>query len=582
MGLLDWVVLFLTLVSIISYGIWKSGRNKSLKSYLVSDKKMHWLTVGMSVMATQASAITFLSTPGQGFDNGMYFLQFYFGLPLALLILSYTLLPVYHKLNVTTAYEYLENRFDLKTRSLGVFLFLTQRGLAAGLTIYAPSLILSNILGWNLPYTIFAIGLIVIVFTVLGGAKAVGYAQKHQMFVIFAGIGLAGLMIISLLPKEVSLSDAIQVAEKMGKLEAVDWKFDLNSRYNVWSGTIGGVFLFLSYFGTDQCQVQRYIAGKNVKQARLGLLFNGVLKIPLQFFILMIGVLLFVFYQFVKPPIFFDSHESEKLYSGLYSPDFKQLESKYDAVFELKKRKVQDLLTAVKDENEAKVTILQSELQVLEKQNKEVREEAKSLILKNNPEANINDLDQVFLGFVIKYLPSGLVGLLVAVILSASMSSSSSEISALATTTLVDIYSRLFNKEASIFVSKIFTVAWGLYAILFAQFAGMLGNLIQVVNILGSLFYGTILGIFLTGFYFRKITGTEVFIAALLGEILVFCCFFFTSISFLWYNVVGCLSVFIISFVIHYSFKKKKPDSLDFVKEKVFLPQFSEQQLVEW
>lgn len=548
MQLLDWIVLIGTIVFITLYGIWKSRKEKhDVESYLVS-KKMNWWTIGISIAATQASAITFLSTPGQGFSDGMRFVQIYFGLPLAVIVLSVTFVPIFQKLKVYTAYEFLEGRFDLKTRSLCTFLFLIQRGLAAGLTIYAPSLILSIVFGWDIFWTNFSMGIIVLLYTFLGGTTAVSETQKQQMFIIFLGMVVAGVMLVQMLPDAVSFGKAASLAGKMNKLNVIDFSFDWNNRYNIWSGIIGGFFVSMAYFGTDQSQVQRYLGGKNMGESRLGLIFNGFIKIPMQFFILLLGTLVFVFYQFNAPPIFFNQVEVSKIYQTADSTKFRQLENDYNTVFSQKTLKANDLATALDTENEAIITQKQQAFQEADEQAQDIRKKAIELIHSNNEKEGkqkASDTNYIFLTFVINYLPEGVVGLLIAVIFCASMSSTASELNALASTFIIDVYQRTIKKDGTgkhyLNASKVATVAWGLYAILFAEFANALsGNLIEAVNILGSLFYGTILGIFLVAFYVKFVKGTAVFTAAILAELVVIWCWQNTGISFLWYNLIGC------------------------------------------
>ena len=562
MRTLDWIILCGTLLFIVVYGVWKGRGSKNLKSYVLSNNDMKWYTITISIMATQASAITFLSTPGQAYVDGMRFVQFYLGLPIAMIILSVTAVPLYHKLKVYTAYEFLENRLDLKTRILAATLFLMQRGLAAGLTIYAPSIILSMLLGWNIYWTNLIIGVLVIIYTTSGGAKAVGWTQFQQMIIITLGMLGAFYMILYLMPENVSVLDSIKVAGKMGKLNAIDFSFDLNNKYSFWSGLLGGLFLQLSYFGTDQSQVQRYLTGESVKQSRLGLLINGIVKIPMQFSILFIGAMLFVFYQFSSPPLFFNPVEETKIIQSVHGPDYSALQDEFILVQAEKKEDVFNLIDAMHKDDKVKVENIQSKLDVSESKITLLRNDAKSLIKKNDADSETNDTNYIFLNFVLNFLPVGLIGLVLAAIFSASMSSTSSEINSLASTTVIDLYKRLFKKDASekhyVFISKSATVFWGILAILFAQFANKMGSLIEAVNILGSLFYGTILGIFLIAFYLRKAGGTATFYSAIISEIIVVLCFIFTEISFLWYNVIGCMLVIILALIIDNFFLKKQ------------------------
>ncbi|MDX5346688.1 MAG: sodium:solute symporter, partial [Hymenobacteraceae bacterium] len=531
MSTLDWAVLVGTLAFIVIYGIWKTRGSRDMESYLKGDNSMKWWTIGLSVMATQASAITFLSTPGQAFEDGMRFIQFYFGLPIAMVIICITAIPIYYKLKVYTAYEYLESRFDLKTRTLAAFLFLVQRGLAAGITIYAPAIILSTIMGWNLTLTNLIIGIVVTLYTVSGGTKAVSQTQKHQMAVMMGGMIIAGIVVVQLLPPDVSFGEAVQVAGKMGKLNIVDFSFDLEDRYNFWSGITGGLFLALSYFGTDQSQVARYLTGRSVAESRFGLIFNGLLKIPMQFLILFIGVLVFVFYQFNQPPVFFNEAAKNKIQQTEYAGQLAQLEAKHTEQFNLKQQEMQGLLQAIRNEDETAIADAQTRTLAAEEARQQTRQEVKELIHTAVPDAETKDTDYVFITFVVNYLPHGLIGLLLAVIFSAAMSSTASELNALASTTVVDMYKRSINPSGTekhyLLASKGFTLAWGAIAILFATYASLLDNLIQAVNIIGSLFYGTILGIFLVGFYVKRVKGQAVFIAALAAEAIVLLCYKF-------------------------------------------------------
>ncbi|MBT0810266.1 sodium:solute symporter [Litoribacter ruber] len=554
MSNIDWIILFGTLISIVSYGVYKTYGAKDMESYLKGNSDMNWWTIGLSIMATQASAITFLSTPGQAFEDGMRFIQFYFGLPVAMIILSVTFIPLYYRLKVYTAYEFLENRFNLKTRTLAALLFLIQRGLAAGITIYAPSIILSTLLGWNLTWTNILIGVLVIIYTVSGGTKAVSITQKQQMAVMMGGMILAGGFVIYLLP--IKFTEALHVAGKMEKLNIVNFEFDLSDRYNFWSGLTGALFLFLSYFGTDQSQVQRYLTGKSLAESRMGLIMNGFLKVPMQFIILFIGVMVFVFYQFYQPPIFFNKVQTENIIGSPYQEDFLLLQDAYDQKFVEKNQDIMAMLEAVKAKDENSIRTYQQSIQQSSLEQEEIRTEVKSLILKNNPAAETRDTDYVFMRFVMDYLPTGVIGLLFAVIFSAAMSSTASELNALGSTTTVDVYKRSIKQEESsvhyMLSSKWFTAIWGVFAIIFATYASLFENLIQAVNLLGSLFYGTILGIFLVGFYMKWVKGNAVFIAALLSEACILIIHWHNGeelfgvaidIGFLWYNAIGCLLV---------------------------------------
>jgi Na+/proline symporter len=557
---IDWLVLFLTLFVIVAYGIYKSRGTQNIDGFLLGNKAFPWYSVTLSVMATQASAITFLSAPGLAFSSGMSFVQFYFGLPLAMIVLSITFVPIFHKLKVYTAYEFLEKRFDLKTRALTAFLFLVQRGLSTGITIYAPSIILSTILDINTTYTTLFIGILVVGYTVYGGTKAVSYTQMLQMTVIFSGLLIAGILVVKLLPESIGFGKALQIAGKMGRTNAIDFSFDWNNQYTVWSGLIGGFFLQLSYFGTDQSQVGRYLTGSSIGQSRLGLLMNGLVKIPMQFLILLIGVLVFTFYQYHQPPIFFNSYELGKLEKSAYSADLQKIKSDYSDAFTEKQKEINRLEIALDAKDEKAINTQRTILAAADKKTKEIRQQAVDLMKKNDPEAETNDNNYVFLSFVTKYLPQGLIGLLIAIIFLASMGSTASALNSLASTTVVDIYKRLINTNASdekyLSVSRWLTIAWGVLSIFMALFASKMGNLLEAVNILGSLFYGTILGIFLVAFYFKKIGGSATFIAAIITEIIIFTCWMMDAMAFLWLNVVGCTLVILIAMLLQ-RFQKK-------------------------
>ncbi len=549
---------FLAFVAI--YGIWKTKGTKDMDGYIRAGRTTPWYIVTLSIMATQASAITFLSTPGQAYVDGMRFVQFYLGLPIAMILLSITAVPLYHKLNIYTAYEYLEKRFDLKNRILGSILFLIQRGLGAGFTILAPALIISIILGWNIDFTVIITGGLVILYTAIGGSNAVNKTHIQQMIIIMFGMLTVFFMIFKLLPPGISVMDAAHIAGKMGRLNAIDFSFNLNDQYTFWSGIIGGTFLMLSYFGTDQSQVQRYLAGSSVAQSRIGLLANGVVKIPMQFFILFTGAMVFVFYQFVTPPLFFNSVETAKVKSSRYAAEYRQLESDYHKITLEKKENISGLLSAINSNEKNYIEENVDRLNDTHKEGIEIRNKAIGLIKKADPGADVNDTNYIFLSFVIHYLPVGLIGLILAAIFSASMSSTSAELNALASTTVIDIYKRLFKKDGDdkhyLIISKTATVFWGIYAISFALFANRLGSLIVAVNILGSLFYGTILGIFLIAFYLKKIRGTATFIGALIAETGVISLYIFTKIPFLWFNLIGCLTVILLSLIFNPFFKR--------------------------
>ena len=563
MSTLDLIVLFGTLIFIVGYGVYKARGSKDIKGYLKGDNSMKWWTVGLSVMATQASAITFLSTPGQAFEDGMRFVQFYFGLPIAMVVLSITFIPIYYRLKVYTAYEYLESRFDLKTRTLAALLFLVQRGMGAGITIYAPSIIVSTILDWNLTVTNIIIGVLVIIYTVSGGTKAVSQTQKQQMAVMMGGMIVAAFVIIDLLPEEISFVNALDVAGNMGRLNVVNFEFDLSDRYNIWSGITGGFFLALSYFGTDQSQVQRYLSGKSVAQSRLGLLMNGLLKVPMQFLILFVGVLVFVFYQFYQPPVFFNEAIKEQVEQTDYAAQWSELESKHQQTFEAKREGLREMLQAVENNDENVVEASKAKVNQLQEEQLEIRNEVKQLVNLAVPIAETKDTDYVFITFVMTYFPHGLIGLLLAVIFSAAMSSTASELNALGSTSTVDLYKRSIKKEGSdqhyLLASRLLTLLWGIIAIIFATFASLADNLIEFVNIIGSIFYGTILGIFLLAFYIRYVQSNAAFIAAVIGQTTVIYLFFTTDIGFLWFNFIGCGLVVGIALILQTIMGKRSP-----------------------
>lgn len=551
---LDWIVLFTTLLIIVIYGVYKSRGTNNIDGFLLGNKSFPWYYVTLSVMATQASAITFLSAPGLAFSSGMAFVQFYFGLPLAMIVLCITFVPIFHKLKIYTAYEFLENRFDLKTRALTAFLFLVQRGLSTGISIYAASIILSTVLNIDTTFTTLFIGSVVVLYTVYGGTKAVSYTQLLQMSVIFAGLFVAGVVVVNLLPESVGFGKALQIAGKMGRTNVIDFKFDWNNQYTVWSGLIGGFFLQLSYFGTDQSQVGRYLTGSSVSQSRLGLLMNGLVKIPMQFLILLIGVLVFTFYQYHQPPVFFNRYELGKLEKSQYAPELNRIKADYADAFKNKQIEVNRLEVALDVNDEKTINSQRVLLQAADEKTKAIRKEAVDLMLKNDPDADTNDNNYVFLSFVTRYLPHGLIGLLIAIVFLASMGSTASALNSLASTTVIDIYKRLFNKQATdekyLSVSRWSTLIWGFFCILMALYASKMGNLIEAVNILGSLFYGTILGIFVVAFYLKKIGGSATFIAAIITEVVVFVCWWSNIMAFLWLNVVGCILVMIFAQII--------------------------------
>jgi len=537
MSIIDWLVMGGFSAFVVIYGVWKTGGSTS--QYLLADRSTSWFAVMLSVMATQASAITFLSTPGQAYVDGMRFVQFYLGLPIAMIILCMTAVPLFHRLKVFTAYEYLEQRFDLKNRLLGAILFLIQRGLAAGFTILAPALILSILLKWDLSLTVVIIGFLVILYTAVGGSESVNKTHLLQMAIITLGMGIAFILILRALPADISGMDAVRIAGKMGKMNVLTFNFDWRDRYTFWSGLIGGTFLALSYFGTDQSQVSRYLTGRSIRESRVGLLANGIVKIPMQFAILLLGVLVFVYYQFVLPPLFFNPGEEARVRAGSHAEEYNRLESDFARVHAEKQIWIREALFSSGDGGAV------DSMRHLHSEELHMRGEAAGLVRASGPNADANDTNYIFLSFVISVMPAGLIGLILAAILAASMSSTAAELNALAATTVVDIYKRLIRSEGSdrhyLFVSRAATVFWGIFAVGFALFANTTGSLIEAVNILGSLFYGVILGLFLIAFFLKNITGTPVFIAALFSEALVLFCFFFTDIPYLWYNVIGCL-----------------------------------------
>jgi len=551
MSILDWSVLIITLVVIVVYGIYKSRGAQNIHGYLLGNQSFPWYHVCLSVMATQASAITFLSAPGLAYSSGMSFVQFYFGLPLAMIVLCITFVPIFHRLKVYTAYEYLEQRFDLKTRALTAFLFLVQRGLSTGITIYAPSIILSTILDINTTYTTLFIGSLVIFYTVYGGTKAVSYTQMLQMSIIFCGLFAAGIMVVQLLPADVGFGRAISIAGKMGRTNAIDFKFDLNNQYTVWTGLIGGFFLQLSYFGTDQSQVGRYLSGASVSQSRLGLLMNGLVKIPMQFLILLIGVLVFTFYQYNRPPVFFNSFELNKLEKSKYGPQLNQIKNDYDRAFDAKQAVVRQMNQALDLGDESAIDLQRKALQAADEKEKAIRTQVTELMLKNDNQANIKDNNYIFLSFVTQYLPKGLIGLLIAIIFLASMGSTASALNSLASTTVIDIYKRLIKKDGSdrqyLQASRLATVFWGVVCIVMALYASKIGNLLEAVNILGSYIYGTILGVFLVAFYVPYVKGRAVFVAGVFAQLLVIVIGQLDLVAYLWLNVIGCVLVLVFS-----------------------------------
>ena len=545
MNYIDWLVLLITISFIVIYGGWKTRKSKNLKEFLKGNNRSNWYTIGLSVMATQASAITFLSTPGQAFNDGMGFIQFYFGLPIAMIIICIFFIPIYKKFKIYTAYEYLEQRFDRKTRILTSLLFLIQRGLAAGITIYAPSIILSVMFGWNLKILVIIIGIMVIFYTVIGGTKALNVTQKQQMLIIFTGLIFTFIYLLNSISDNISITKAIKIASLNNKINLIDFSFNLESRYTFWSGITGGLFLALSYFGTDQSQVQRYITGKSVKESQLGLIMNGLLKIPLQFVILLLGVMVFIFYQSQISPIHFNPVAKQEIIKSENDNLFKDLKEKNHLI----QKKIINVIK--KNDFESSIT-LQNDYKKLLEQEKNTRILIKEKLKKKYPEIENNDKDYVFINYVIDYLPTGLVGLLLAVIFSAAMSSTASELNALASTTLIDLYKTSKENKSEkhyLKMSKLFVIVWGTIAVIFALTGNLFENLIQLVNIIGSLFYGTILGIFLTGFFLKKINSQSVFYAAIVSEIIVITIYFIDVFGFLWLNVIGTLLTILFAWI---------------------------------
>jgi Na+/proline symporter len=573
MQLFDWIILVVTLLFIVIYGAWKSHGSKNVQDYILGSNETPWHVVGLSVMATQASAITFLSTPGQAYHDGMGFVQFYFGLPIAMVIVCVTFIPIYHKYKVYTAYEYLGKRFDLRTRSLAAILFLFQRGLGTGLTIYAPAIILSALLGWNINYLNIIIGVLVIIYTVTGGTKAVNVTQKQQMFIILLGMVITFFWILYYLPNDMSFSNAMHIAGANAKMDIVNFSLDPEEKYTFWSGITGGFFLALAYFGTDQSQVGRYLSGKSVRESQMGLLMNGLLKVPMQFFILLTGVLVFVFFQFNPVPLNFNPNNKITVENSPYKKEYHALEKKLELVSEDKK--VINLLYIDQLNQDYDNPILRKEMIALSDKEKDLRDRAKEIISKADIHSETNDKDYVFFHFILNYLPKGLIGLLLAVIISAAMSSTASGLNALASTTTIDIYKRNLRVEKSekhyLNASKLFTLFWGIVAILFACIGTLFENLIQLVNIIGSIFYGTVLGIFLVGIYSKRIQSDAIFYSAVFSQITIFIIYYFAiyiypsgeeKLGYLWLNFIGALLTIVIAWLL---------ERLVFKNQKVFV-----------
>jgi len=544
---LDYLVLIATILAIPLYGLWQTRGSASLGQYLKGDTSIRWATIGLSVLATQAGPITFLSMPGQAYESGIGFIQNYFGQPLALIVVCAVFVPIYQRLKVYTAYQYLGERFDRKTRLLGAFLFLVQRGIAAGITIYAPAIVLSALLGWRLNLTIWLAGGLVVIYTVLGGTKVVSITQRYQMIVIFVGMAIAFAVAVYRLSPDLSFENTLLVAGKMGKLEAVSFSLDPHKRYTFWSGLIGGFFLALSYFGADQSQVQRYLAGGSLKESRLGLLFNAVVKVPMQFSILLLGAIVFMFYQFEKPPVYFNQPAYERALENGYAAQLSTLERQFDEVFAQKRAAIRAVSTVSSSERDAAM----NKLRELDAQAHEVRDRTKAVLVQAGVDPKSKESDYVFITFILQQMPHGVVGLLIAVILCATMSATAAALNALGSTTAVDFYRPLIRPNASdhhyVVAAQALTAAWGLIAIGVASFASLVENLIEAGNILGSIFYGSILGLFLAAFFIRRVSGSAVFFAALFAQTLVFVLFATTNIGYLWYNFIGCTAVLIVA-----------------------------------
>lgn len=548
MQIVDWIVLALAMGGVVVYGIWRSRNIHSSENFLAGKRDLPWWTIGLSIMATQASAITFLSTPGQGFSDGMQFVQFYFGMPIAMFFLAFLVLPVYYKLRVTTAYEYLEQRFDLRMRTLTAILFLIQRSVATAISIYAPGIILSVVLGWNLAFTNFLMTVFVVLYTTSGGSVAVSRTQELQMAIILSGLVLAFFLVLHQLPDGIGLMEAWQLAGVTGKTQVIDWSFEWGDRYNVWSGILGATFLFLSYFGTDQSQVGRYLSGKSLKESRVGLIFNGIIKIPMQFLVLSVGVMVFVFYQFNAPPLHFNQVHRASVEKSALAPEFRLLEKQDDSLFAQKQIILSGVATEMRQGNNVIPAGTQEQLQQIEKQRNDLRTKAEVLIREADPGVDPKDKDYVFINFILKYIPTGMVGLMLAMIFCASWGSTASQLSALTATSVSDIYRRSIvtdRDDTHYFrISRWFTVGWGIVIVFFATYADLFDNLIQAVNMVGSIFYGTILGIFFTAFFLKTVQGKAVFWASVIAQIIIIYLFFFVNKdAYLWYNPLGCALV---------------------------------------
>ncbi|MEO6000829.1 MAG: sodium:solute symporter [Chitinophagaceae bacterium] len=589
MSQLDWIVLGVSLIGIVAYGLYKSKTTRDLDGYFLSNRTMPWYLVLLSIMGTQASAITFLSAPGQAYTDGMRFVQYYFGLPLAMVLLCITFVPIFHKLKVYTAYEYLENRFDVKTRTLTSFLFLLQRGLSTGISIYAPSIILSSLFGWNIFWTNIVMGGLLIIYTVSGGARAVAYTQQLQFVIIFVGMAVTAYMVVRLLPNGIDFIDTLKVSGRLGKLNVIttgntDKGFNWNDRYNIWSGIIGGFFLALSYFGTDQSQVGRYLTAKSVSESRIGLLMNGLVKVPMQFLILLVGAMVFTFYQFNQAPLFFNQTQVAIVESSSYKDSLHIIQQRYSSLSAQKKKLVEQFVGDYKSGRNTDQPV--TALKQVNKETEKLRSDFKNILEKEDVNGDSNDTNYIFLRFVVDYMPKGLVGLLIAVIFLASWGSIAAALNSLASTTVVDIHKKFVQLDCTeaqdYSISKWYTFAWGIFSIIIAQFAGNMGSLIEAVNVLGSLFYGVILGIFLVAFYMKSIRGNAVFISAILVEIIIILSFVWpwltkkipsvidkmpsfiqhfmegmANISFLWLNAIGAIGMIVMSFLLQLVLKKR-------------------------
>jgi solute:Na+ symporter, SSS family len=544
---LDYLVLIATILAIPLYGLWKTRGSASLRQYLKGDTTIQWATIGLSVLATQAGPITFLSMPGQAYESGIGFVQNYFGQPLALVVVCAVFVPIYQRLKVYTAYQYLGQRFDRKTQLLGAFLFLVQRGIAAGITIYAPAIVLSALLGWRLNLTIWLAGGLVIIYTVVGGTKIVSITQRYQMIVILVGMAIALAVAVYRISPDLSFGSTLSVAGKMGKLEAVDFSVDPHKRYTFWSGLIGGFFLALSYFGADQSQVQRYLAGGSLKESRLGLLFNAGVKVPMQFSILLLGAIVFMFYQFEKPPVYFNQPAYQRAMETGYAPQLAALQTQSDEVFAQKRAAIRAVSNASSEQRDVAI----AKLRDLDTQSHALRDRTKAVLTQAGIDPKSKESDYVFITFILQQMPHGVVGLLIAVILCATMSATAAALNALGTTTAIDFYRPVIRPNASdhhyVVAAKALTAAWGFVAIAVASFASLVENLIEAGNILGSVFYGSVLGLFLAAFFIRRVGGSSVFFAALLAQGLVFILFATTNIGYLWYNFIGCAAVMILA-----------------------------------